>query len=163
MLNGTETCTGTTNAQGRASCQLTPGETSATYPVTANFAGTATLQASSTSASFAVTVEETALAITAPAAIANGLALTLTGALAADAALPLGGRTVTLSLGTGASAQTCAAVTTATGAATCAISAVNQPLGAGGLAATFGGDGFYAPASAGASSLVFAFAAWAAR
>jgi streptogramin lyase len=156
-LNGTETCAGVTDTLGRASCQLTPGETAATYSLTADFAGTPTLKASSTSASFVVTVEEAALSLTAPAAIANGAPVTLSAVLAGDGALPLAGRTVTLSLGTGASAQTCTATTSATGAATCVIAAVNQPLGSGGLTAGFAGDGLYASASAGGSSLVFAF------
>ena len=155
-LNGAETCAGVTDAQGRASCQLTPAETSGTYSVVANFAGTATLKASSTTASFAVTVEETALTLTAPAAIANGSPVALNAVLATDG-LPLGNHAVTLGLGTGASAQSCTATTDAAGAATCSIALVNQPLGAGELFATFAGDGFYAPASAGGASLVFAF------
>jgi virginiamycin B lyase len=155
-LNAAETCTGTTDASGRAACQLTPAETSGAYAVVASFAGTASLNASSTSASFAVTVEETGLTVTAPAAIANGSPVVLNAVLAADGT-PLAGRTVTLVLGTGDSAQTCTAITSAAGAATCTITAVNQPLGSGGLLAGFVGDGFYTPASAGGSSLVFAF------
>jgi hypothetical protein len=154
--NAAETCTGVTDDQGHASCQLTPGETSGTYSVAASFAGTATLNASSTSASFAVTVEATGLTVTAPAAIANGSPVVLNALLAADGA-PLAGRTVTLMLGTGDTAQTCAATTSATGAATCTISVVSQPLGAGGLSASFAGDGSYAPASAGGAFVAFAF------
>lgn len=155
-LNGKETCAGVTDTLGRASCQLTPGETAATYLLTADFAGTPTLEASSTSASFVVTVEETALTMTAQAVIANGLPVTLNALLTADGA-PLAGRTVTLVLGTGASAQTCTATTSTTGVATCTIAVVNQPLGSGGLIAGFAGDGFFTTASAGGASLVFAF------
>ncbi|HEX9099751.1 MAG TPA: hypothetical protein VF956_09730 [Candidatus Dormibacteraeota bacterium] len=155
-LNGAETCTGVTDAQGHASCQLTPAETSGTYSVAASFAGTATLNASSTSASFAVTLEETGLTVTAPGVMANGSPVVLNAVLTTDGAA-LAGRTVTLVLGTGATAQTCTAITSATGAATCTIAAVNQPLGSGGLAAGFVGDGFYTAASASGSSLVFAF------
>jgi streptogramin lyase len=156
-LNGAETCTGVTDASGRAACQLTPAETSGAYAVIANFAGTAALNASSTSASFAVTVEETALALTAPAVIANGSSVSLSAVLTEDGKTPIAGRTVTLGLGTGDTAQQCTATTSATGAATCSIDAVNQPLGAGVLFATFAGDGFYGPASAGGASVVFAF------
>src|SRR4029077_10927901 len=84
-LNGAETCTGVTDASGHAACQLTPAETSGAYSVAVSFAGTATLNASSTSAAFAVTVEETALALTAPAAIANGSSLALNAVLTGDA------------------------------------------------------------------------------
>src|SRR4029077_5344466 len=156
-LNGAETCTGVTDATGHAACQLTPAETSGAYSVAASFAGTATLNASSTSAAFAVTIEETALARTAPAAIADGSSVTLNAVLTGDAAQPVAGRTVTLGLGTGATAQQCTATTNATGAAICSIELVNQPLGAGKLFAEFAGDGFFTPASAGGVSLVFAF------
>jgi streptogramin lyase len=156
-LNGAETCSGVTDALGRATCQLTPGETSGTYAVVANFAGSALLKASSTSASFAVTVEETTLALVAPALIANGSSVSLSAVLTEDGTRPIAGRTVTLGLGTGASAQQCTATTNAAGAATCSIDTVNQPLGAGGVFATFAGDGFYAPASAGGAFVAFAF------
>jgi len=154
--NPAETCTGVTNALGHASCPLTPGETSGTYSVAASFAGTATLNASSAAASFAVTVEATGLTLTVPAAIANGSPVVLNALLAADGA-PLAGRTVTLVLGTGDTAQTCTATTSANGAATCTISVVTQPLGAGALVAGFAGDGFYTPASAGGAFVAFAF------
>jgi streptogramin lyase len=154
--NPAETCTSVTNAAGQASCPLTPGATSGTYSVAASFAGTATLNASSAKASFVVTAEATGLTVTAPAAIANGSPVVLNAVLAADGA-PLAGQTVTLVLGTGDTAQTCTATTSATGAATCTISVVSQPLGAGGLSATFAGDGSYAPASAGGAFVAFAF------
>jgi len=156
-LNGAETCTGVTDAQGSASCQLTPGETSGAYAVVADFAGSATLNPSSTSASFAVTVEETALTVTAPAAIANGAPVSLTAVLTEDATSPIAGRTVTLGLGTGATAQSCTATTKSSGSATCSIAAVNQPPGPGAVFASFAGDGFYAPASASGAYVSFAF------
>jgi streptogramin lyase len=156
-LNGAEACAGVTDGVGHASCQLTPGETAGTYSVAADFAGTPTLKASSTSASFEVTVEEATLTVTAPAVIANGSPVTLNAVLAADAALPVAGRTVTLSLGTGASTQTCTATTSPAGAANCTIAVVNQPLGSGALNAGFTGDGFFTTASAAGASLVFAF------
>lgn len=158
-LNGVEACTGVTDALGSATCQLTPGEQVGSYSLAVSFAGSALLPAASTSSSFGVTAEESALAMAGPAFVANGMPASLAAALTEDGTRPVAGRSVTIGLGTGSAAQTCSATTSATGAATCAISAVNQSLGAGGLTATFGGDGFYAPASAGATSLVFAFAA----
>jgi streptogramin lyase len=156
-LNRAETCTGVTDAQGHASCQLTPGEASGTYSVAASFAGNPALNAASTSGSFVVTVEETALSLTAPAVIANGSPVALNAVLTEDGKTPISGRTVTLGLGTGASDQSCTATTNPAGTATCSIATVNQPLGAGVLSATFGGDGFYAPASAGGAFVAFAF------
>ena len=38
-LNGTQSCTATTNSYGKASCSVTPTESSGTYPVTGSFAG----------------------------------------------------------------------------------------------------------------------------
>ena len=38
-LNNTETCTGTTDATGTASCSITPGEPAATYQLTGTFGG----------------------------------------------------------------------------------------------------------------------------
>ena len=38
-LNGTQSCTATTGYNGKASCSITPTESSGTYPVTGSFAG----------------------------------------------------------------------------------------------------------------------------
>ncbi len=42
-LNGTETCTATTDATGTASCPITPGEAAATYTLAGSFGGDTTL------------------------------------------------------------------------------------------------------------------------
>ena len=41
-LNGTETCTGTTDSTGTASCTITPGEPAGTYTVSGTFGGDTT-------------------------------------------------------------------------------------------------------------------------
>ena len=41
-LNGNETCTGTTDSTGTASCSITPEEAQGSYPLTATFAGDTT-------------------------------------------------------------------------------------------------------------------------
>jgi hypothetical protein len=38
-LNRSETCTGTTNASGVASCPVTPGEAAGNYTLSGSFAG----------------------------------------------------------------------------------------------------------------------------
>lgn len=157
-LSDTDTCTGITDALGRAACQLTPSESSGSYPLAVTFGGSAQLPAASVPTSFAVTLEESALAITAPTAIANGGSTSLAAVLTEDGTQPIAGRTVTLGLGSGASAQQCTATTNAAGLATCSIATVNQPLGPDALFASFAGDGFYAPSSASAASLEFAYA-----
>ena len=152
-LNGTETCTGTTNASGSASCALTPGEPAGSYPLTASFAGTATDLPSSAHATFTVTHEETTLTYTGPTKAANGQPLTLSGLLKEDGTSPIAGRSVTFTLGTGASAQSCTGTTNASGSAACTIASVNQPAASTsvGVSAVFAGDAFYLPASASAT------------
>jgi hypothetical protein len=62
------------------------------------------------------------------ALIANGGTAHVAGVLLTDNVTPIAGRTVTITLGTGASAQTCNGTTDATGKAACTISPVTQPL-----------------------------------
>lgn len=152
-LNGTETCTGTTNAAGSASCAITPGEPAGSYPLTASFPGTPTDLPSSASATFTVTREETTLTYTGPTKAANGQPLTLSGVLTEDGATAISGRSVTFTLGTGASAQACTATTNTAGSASCTIASVSQPAATTSVAVTavFPGDGFYLPASAAAT------------
>ncbi|HUZ02297.1 MAG TPA: Ig-like domain repeat protein, partial [Thermomicrobiaceae bacterium] len=71
-LNGAETCSGVTDASGKASCSITPQEAANTYPPVAGFAGSANYQASSTTVNFVVTLEETTLTITSSNTLASG-------------------------------------------------------------------------------------------
>lgn len=149
-LNGAETCTGTTDASGVASCSLTPGEPAGTSALAASFAGNATDLGSSATADFVVTREETTLTYTGPAKAANGQPYPASGVLKEDGATPVTGRTVTFTVGSGGSAQSCAGTTDATGRASCTIATVDQPAGATSqpVTAVFAGDAFYQPASA---------------
>ena len=154
-LNGNESCTATTDATGTASCSVTPSEAAATYPLTGTFAGDTSqplqLMASNGSSNFVVTLEETALTYTGPTIAHNGQPLALSGVLTTDdpgLGTPIAGRTVTFVLGSGASAQTCAAVTDATGTAACTIASVSQAPGPIPVTDTFAGDAYYQTASA---------------
>ena len=153
VLNGSETCTVTTDAHGSASCSITPQEAAGAYSLTATFAGNATDLGSSASATFTVTHEETTQTYTGPTKAANGQPLTLSGVLREDGSTAISGRTVTFTLGSGASAQSCTGTTDATGAASCIIASVNQPASSTslGVSAAFAGDAFYLPASASAT------------
>lgn len=152
-LNGTETCSGTTGATGVASCSLTPGEAAGSYTLTAAFAGSASDLGSSASAPFTVTHEETTLTYTGPTKAANGVPLTLSGVLREDGTSPIAGRTVSFTIGSGGSAQSCAGTTDASGSASCTIASVNQPAATTSIpvVATFAGDAFYLPSSASAT------------
>ena len=74
-------------------------------------------------------------------------------------ALPISGRSLTLTLGSGAAAQSCNAVTDALGKANCQINPVVQPLGAATIAASFTGDLNYLASIGHAQAVVYAFAA----
>jgi uncharacterized repeat protein (TIGR01451 family) len=106
-----------------------------------------------------VTREETTLSYTGDTVIANGGTATMSGVLLEDGLVPIAGRTVTFTLGSGGSAQTCNGVTDASGIATCAITPVAQPLGPGVVGDVFAGDAFYLPSSASANTIIFAFLA----
>jgi hypothetical protein len=153
---GGQTCTGKTDGSGKASCTLTPNVAAGVYTVTASFAGTPALMPSSATATFTVTLEETTLSYTGDTLIANGGTAHLSGLLLEDGTTPIAGRTVTFTLGSGASAQTCTGVTLASGVASCDINPVAQPLGPGVVSASFAGDAFYKPASASAATLLYA-------
>jgi hypothetical protein len=153
VLNGAETCSAATNASGAASCTLTPHEAAGPYPLTATFAGDAVDLGSSATATFTVTHEETTLTYTGPGKAANGQPLPLSGVLREDGTAPISGRTVTFTVGSGGSAQSCSGTTDATGSASCSIASVNQPAASTTVPVTaaFAGDGFYLPASASAT------------
>ena len=166
VLDGTETCSATTNASGRASCPIIPLEPAGAYTVTASFAGDGAELASSTSAAFAVQREEASLALgTIPAFVARGSPLTLTATLtdpigAAEreaTASPIAGKPVVFAFGTGATAQTCTGTTTASGVAACTISAIAQPLGPASLSATFTADAYHQGAAMAGGTTVFTY------
>ncbi len=154
-LNGTETCTGTTDSTGTASCSITPGEPAATYTLAGSFAGDSTLplqlQPAKNSASFIVTLEETGVTYTGPTSIFNSQNLTVSGTLTSDSgATPVVGRTLTFVLGSGSTAQTCttAAPTNSSGSGSCTINNVNQTVGPVPVTVTFASDGYYQSATA---------------
>ncbi len=156
QLNGTESCTASTDATGTATCTVTPGEPAGTYTLAGSFAGDATvplqLTSSSGSANFVVTLEETALTYTGPLVAQNGQPLTVSGVLSTDSASAgVPGRMVTFTLGSGSSAQTCTATSTSTGGVSCTINVTGQPQGPIPVSDVFAGDTYYQTASASAT------------
>lgn len=149
-LNGTESCSATTDASGSAACSITPGEAAGGYPLTATFPGDATHLGATATSTFTVTHEETTLTYTGPGKAANGQPLTLSGTLLEDGTTPIAGRAVTFTIGSGASAQSCTGTTDGSGSASCVITSVNQPASttSAPVTAVFPGDAFYQPASA---------------
>ena len=154
-----ETCTATTATNGGAGCSVTPTEAAATYAVAAAFAGDADYEPASVSTPFAVTREETTTTYTGPTVILQGQPVTLGGQILEDGVIPVAGRTLTLTLGTGTSAQSC--ITGGTdlfGNAQCTLATVNVPQGPQSLRAEFAGDPYYLPSTDGSrTAIVFAF------
>jgi hypothetical protein len=155
---GTQSCAGTTSTSGVATCSIVLNQVPGSYTVTAGFAGSTNQQASSASAGFTVSREETATAYTGPTVIANGANTTFSAVLKEDGAVTIAGRTITITLGSGNTGQTCTGTTNATGTASCSI-LLNQPLGPGTVTAGFAGDALYLPSSNSASTILFAFPA----
>jgi hypothetical protein len=141
-----DNCSATTDSGGNASCVIVPTQAAGTVSLGVSFAGDGFFQPSSATVAFAITQEETTTAYTGPAVIANGQSVTLSGALKEDGTAPIAGRTLTFTLGTGASAQTCAGQTDGTGTAQCTIASVSQPLNDAAtvpVTVSFAGDQFY--------------------
>ena len=150
---GSQTCAGTTDSAGVASCSLTPTRAPGSTTLTARFAGTSALRASSDTVPFTITRQETALRYTGPPRVANGTPTTLSGVLTEESASgpPVEGRIVTLALGTGENRQACTATSKADGVAACTIDAVDQPLNADAtvpVTVAFDGDTYYEPSTA---------------
>lgn len=83
----------------------------------------------------------TSLRYTGPTGVVNGSPAQLSAVLRDDLGTPVAGRTVRFALGGGAAQQSCAGTTDRSGAASCAIGAVNQPPGTVPLTVSFAGDG----------------------
>lgn len=98
----------------------------------------------------------TTLTYTGPTFIALNQPVTLSAILRDSGTTPISGRTVTFTLGAGASAQSCSGITDTGGAASCTIASITQPLGPGTVSVAFAGDALYLPSSTSAPIVVFA-------
>jgi hypothetical protein len=142
------------------SCPLTPSQAAGSYTLAVSFAGDDTYAAASRTASFAVTHEQTTLSYDGPFRIANGSPATLTGTLLEDGSTAPNpsGQSVTFTLGSGSSAQTCTGTVDSTGHVQCTIANVQQPDGTFTVPVSdsFAGDAYYlASSGSGTARLVF--------
>ncbi|HXU81050.1 MAG TPA: Ig-like domain repeat protein [Polyangia bacterium] len=157
-LNGTDSCMAVTDGSGRAACSITPSEPAGTYPLVVSFVGDTFYLPSSTMVPFVVTLEEVTLTSTgALQVIAQGQPASFSATLLEDGVAPVVGRTISITLGTGAGSQTCSGVTNALGVATCTITPTTVGLGPQPLTDTFVSDGFYQSATNAQQALLFAF------
>lgn len=153
---GSQGCVATTDVSGVASCDPTISLPSGSYTVAARFDQTDQFASAAASSPFTVTQEEASLVYTGPSAAAAGSPVTLSAVLGEDGLAPISGRTVIFTLGSGGSAQTCSATTSASGVASCSIT-VTQALGPTPLTVAFAGDAFYTSAAVNRSVVVFTY------
>jgi IPT/TIG domain len=162
-LGGTESCSGTTDAAGNVSCQITSSQTGSKSLVV-SFAGDTDYLPSTNTQTFSITPEETTITYTGPTVILAGASgTTLTAKLVEDGTGdtdgdggspgPIPAELVTLSVGS----QSCTATTDASGNVSCTIPSVSVPLGPETVGAAFAGDAYYQAAAATKSAIVFAF------
>jgi hypothetical protein len=156
---GLEGCSQTTDASGKAACTIIPQEPASSPGVSADFVGDSDYLASSQSAPFVVTKEETTTVYTGPTVIAQGSPVALSGQLLEDGVTPIAGRVLTLKLGSGTGSQECTtAATDAAGNGSCTIASVSTAQGPEPVSASFAGDPFYLPSSDTSKQvIVFAF------
>ena len=137
---GQQACKAATDAQGRASCSLTPAMAAGDQPLKVEFAGDFVYAAAQASATFTVGHEQSHLAITSPP-VGPDVPASVQAALREDGAVPIAGRTVLFQAG----AVSATATTGADGMATAKLA---LPAGDQLVTASFAGDDFYAATSA---------------
>jgi hypothetical protein len=149
---GSQTCNNLiSGANGSVSCVVTtpaPGQPGG-YTPTASFAGDSAYGSSTGTGSFIV-VAPTSLSYTGDTTGTRGGIATLKGVLTDSVTgLPLAGRTVTWTIGSGPTAQTCTAVTDATGLASCTVTlAQNVSPTPYAVSGSFAGTAYYSLSSA---------------
>jgi hypothetical protein len=163
-----DSCSDTTNANGIATCSLTPTEKPGAKNIVASFAGDQYYKSSIDNKQFVIAKEETTLTFNGSTVILAGSSIaTLSGKLVEDGSNdtdsdggspgPAPAQSVTLSIGTGAGAQSCTGTTSSTGEVSCMIPSVTVPLGPETIKASFAGDDYYLPSSTSVDAIVFAF------
>lgn len=158
---GSQSCSGTTDATGAASCSFVINQAPGASSVMVSFAGDGLLLPSSTTAPFTINKEESALSSTTSLQLfAQGGTANLSATLFdPEDNIGIAGKTVTITLGSGSGAQSCSATTNASGVANCSISPVTVALGPQPVTDSFAGDAFYIPSSNSQQALVFAYLA----
>jgi hypothetical protein len=165
-LGSGDTCTDTTNSSGFASCTITPTQAAGSYTLAVSFGPDSDYQDASTSASFAISKEETTVTYSGPTVILAGSSgATLTATLVEDGANDndgdggsvapsQAGQTITFTLGS----QSCSGLTDTSGVASCTIGSVSgSTLGSSTVNTSFAGDSYYVGSSDSDPVIVFAF------
>ncbi|MFI7634947.1 choice-of-anchor P family protein [Nonomuraea sp. NPDC049400] len=148
---GSQSCSDVTDVSGRASCQIVLDQVPGTYSVEASYAGNDVYNAQTSTKTFTINKRNTVVQYTGPAKVTNGSAATFQATLAEKDGDQIEGRTVSFTLGTGATAQTCGGKSDPAGVARCEISRVLQPAGQTAMRVAFAGDDFYVASGADAT------------
>ena len=140
---GALSCIGSTDSTGLASCPLEAGSGNPNIAIV--FEGDTRYYPSSLTTHI-TDPGNASLAYAGPYSVQNGKSAVLS-ALLVNYGTPLVGETVTLTLGEGATAQSCTATTDGTGLASCSVGPIAQTAGSTPVTAAFAGDGTYSPDS----------------
>jgi hypothetical protein len=136
---GTQSCSGPTNASGRAQCSITLNQTPGSYTVSASFAGTTAYDGASVSSGFTIRREVTALTYSGASAQDYHDAFTARATLVEDDGPAVAGKTVGFTLGAG---DSCSTATDSSGVGSCSITP-SQPAGNYSIVSSFAGDAFF--------------------
>jgi M6 family metalloprotease-like protein len=141
---GSQSCNGTTDSAGVASCAITLTQHPAASTLSAAFAGDPAYNPAAASTPFTINKEPTKLTYTGATTADYHDAFTASGTLSeTDGGGPIAGKSVTFTLGAG---DTCTATTNGSGIATCSITVTKQP-GPSTMASAFGPDTDYVSSS----------------
>ena len=135
---GTQSCTGTSDSSGDASCDLTIDQPPGPVTVTATYTDQTGWYATD-SAGFTITPEETVLTYTGPNGLDYHDQATVSATLTSDDNVPIGNQPVAFTLH---STETCSGVTAADGTVSCNLTS-DELAGADTLAITYIGDAAY--------------------
>lgn len=156
---GAESCNGTTNASGKASCTVTPADSAGPYTVTASFTDASGNFANATTTSpFTVNLEDTTLTAAAlPTFVATGQNVTLKATLTDTAdGTGIPGKTITMQLG--ATGPSCNGTTAApSGTASCQVTVPSSIQGPQTATYTFTADAYDAGATDSNQTIAFSF------
>ena len=140
---GSQSCTGTTGANGVATCTITVSQAPASYPVTVSFRGDGVYLASTTSSQLTVTPRATHLVYGGATTADYGDRATLSATLLDSSGSPIAGRTIGFTLG----GVTCSGTSLPDGSVSCSVTITHVP-GPTAVVVSFAGDTLYLGSSA---------------
>lgn len=123
---GAQECSGTTDASGAASCELTATDAPGDTTLTAAFAGNRDVAPASDTVAFTIGRQPTVVTYTGPAEADFHDAFTASATLTAGGS-PVSDQPVSFTLGTGGGSQECSGTTDGAGVASCELTPTDTP------------------------------------